>query len=184
MQIDPTYIPDVKVLTPKVHSDDRGYFIETYSERVIRAAGIAELFVQDNHTYSRDTGVVRGLHFQKPPHAQAKFVRVIRGAILDIAVDIRRSSPTFGQHVAVELSEENRRQIFIPAGFAHGLVTLLPNTEVLYKVSALYAPDCDCGILWNDPALGIQWPVGLDQAILSEKDRKQPLLSESQDLFE
>jgi dTDP-4-dehydrorhamnose 3,5-epimerase len=140
-------------------------------------------FVQDNHSLSVEKGVVRGLHFQLPPFAQDKLVRVVRGRILDVAVDIRRSSPTFGQHVAVEISAESWNQILVPAGFAHGFVTLEANTEVIYKVTNYYAPQCDRGILWNDPALGINWPIAAGEAILSDKDKKQPLMADAPDLF-
>ena len=166
-----------RVLAPPRHGDERGFFSETWSRAAFASAGIDCDFVQDNHSLSRSKGTVRGLHFQTPPFAQAKLVRVIRGAILDVAVDIRDRSPTFGRHVAVELSAANWRQLFVPQGFAHGFCTLEPDTEVLYKVSAPYAPDHDRGILWNDPALAIAWPVSPAAAVVSGKDRAQPLLA-------
>lgn len=156
--------------------DHRGFFLETYSSRDFAALGIPDLFVQDNHSLSAQPGTIRGLHFQLPPRAQAKLVRVLRGAILDIAVDIRRSSPSFGQHVAVTLSAADARQFYVPAGFAHGFCTLEPDTEVAYKVTDFYAPDCDRGIAWDDPDLGLAWPVAPEAAQLSDKDRRAPRL--------
>lgn len=176
MEIERTAIPDVLILRPKRHGDHRGFFSETYSRPVLAAAGIDLDFVQDNHAYSAAKGTVRGLHFQTPPFAQAKLIRVTRGAILDVAVDIRRNSPTFGRHVAVQIDAESWNQILIPAGFAHGLCTLTEDVEVLYKVSAPYAPDHDKGLAWDDPDLGIAWPVTGEAAILSAKDKTQPLL--------
>ncbi|WP_422732923.1 dTDP-4-dehydrorhamnose 3,5-epimerase [Microbaculum marinum] len=142
------------------------------------AAGVGEPFVQDNHSLSGQAGVIRGLHFQAPPHAQGKLVRVSRGAILDVAVDIRTGSPTYGRHVARELSAENWLQLWVPPGFAHGFCTLVPDTEVQYKVTAYYAPDHDHGLAFDDPALGIDWPVDAADAILSDKDRRHPALSD------
>lgn len=184
MQLIPTEIPDVKVLATKKFGDARGFFSETYSRKVLRElAGLDVEFVQDNQSLSVQKGVVRGLHYQLPPMAQDKLIRVTRGAVLDIAVDIRRHSPTFGQHVSAVLSGDNWRQIFVPRGFAHGFVTLEPNTEVLYKVSNYYSPADDRGILWNDPALSIDWGIGAGDAILSDKDRKHPALADAKDLF-
>ncbi len=183
MQIDPLAIADVKIITPRRFQDDRGFFSETWNARAFREAGIDADFVQDNHAYSVEKGVVRGLHYQLPPSAQGKLVRVTKGAILDVAVDIRRASPTFGRYVSAMLSAENWRQIWVPVGFAHGYVTLEPHTEVVYKVTNLYAPALDRGILWSDPALGIDWGLAHNEAILSEKDRKQPPLAEAVDLF-
>jgi dTDP-4-dehydrorhamnose 3,5-epimerase len=140
-------------------------------------------FVQDNHSLSRDVGTVRGLHFQTAPFAQDKLVRVVSGAILDIAVDLRRSSPTFGRHVVVELSKENWRQLFIPIGFAHGFVTLEPDTEVIYKVTNFYSPQHDCGVAWDDPDIGVDWPVAAESVVLSDKDRKWPRLRDLQEVF-
>ncbi len=156
--------------------DHRGFFLETYSARDFAALGIADVFVQDNHSRSEQAGTVRGLHFQLAPHAQAKLVRVLRGAILDVAVDIRRGSATYGQHVAVELTAENGHQLYVPAGFAHGFCTLVPETEVAYKVTDYYAPACDRGIAWNDPDLALPWPFDAEAVQLSDKDRRAPRL--------
>lgn len=176
-------IPDVKLITPRKFGDSRGFFSEVYNAKALAAAGIDIRFVQDNHSLSVETGTVRGLHFQKPPHAQAKLVRVARGRILDVAVDLRPESPTYGQHVSAELSADNWAQLLVPAGFAHGFCTLEPNCEVLYKVDAHYAPESDAGLLWCDPALGIDWPVAAGKALLSEKDAKLPLLKDLGDVF-
>ena len=171
-------ISAVKVLAPKRFDDGRGFFAETYNKQRFAEAGVPVEFVQDNHSLSARAGTVRGLHFQSPPFAQDKLVRVIRGRILDIAVDLRRSSPSFGRHVAVELTAEDGAQVFIPVGFAHGFCTLEPDTEVIYKVSDYYSPQNDHGIAWDDPALGIQWPVGPGEAVLSEKDTRHPALAD------
>lgn len=184
MDVTATAIPDVKILTPRKFGDHRGFFSETYNRRTLAEAGINLDFVQDNHSLSADKGVMRGLHFQTPPFAQDKLVRVTRGAILDVAVDLRRSSPTFGKHVTAEISAENWRQILVPIGFAHGFITLEPGTEVIYKVTNHYAPDHDRGLLWNDPELGIDWPISPDEVVLSDKDRVQPRLSELNELFD
>ena len=184
MEITETAIPAVKVLTPKKFGDHRGFFSETYNRERLEKAGIRLDFVQDNHSLSAQRGVIRGLHFQLPPYAQDKLVRVTRGRILDVAVDLRRSSPTYGQHVAVEISAENWKQILVPVGFAHGFVTLEPDTEVIYKVTRYYAPTHDRGLLWNDPALGIKWPVNPAEAILSDKDKAQPRLADLPSAFE
>lgn len=178
MNVEALAIPDVKRLVPRVFRDERGFFAETYSRKGLEAAGVDATFVQDNHSLSRTKGVVRGLHFQKPPHAQGKLIRVTHGAIFDVAVDIREGSPTFGRHVACVLSAENWAQLWVPAGFAHGFCTLEPDAEVHYKVTDYYAPQSDSGILWNDPELGIDWPVAAGEAVLSEKDRTLPRLSE------
>lgn len=183
MTIEPLAIADVKVLTPRRFADERGFFMETFNRVQMITAGIDVNFVQDNQSLSRPVGVLRGLHFQLPPMAQAKLIRVVRGAILDIAVDIRRASPTFGQHVAVEISAENFKQIYVPAGFAHGFVTLQPDTEVLYKVSGYYSPAHDRGILWNDPDLQLPWGISPEAAVLSEKDKKHPRLRDAAELF-
>ena len=177
MQVQTLAIPDVKVLTPRRFGDGRGFFSEVYSRRTLAEAGIRTGFVQDNHSSSASRGTVRGLHFQRPPHAQDKLVRVARGSVFDVAVDLRRSSPTYGRHVSVVLSREAWNQILVPAGFAHGFMTLEPDTEVVYKVSRHYAPDHDTGLLWNDPALGIRWPIPEAEAVLSDKDRAQPRLA-------
>ncbi len=163
--------------------DRRGQFQETYSRRDFAALGIPEEFVQDNHSRSVPAGTVRGLHFQTAPHAQAKIIRVLRGTILDVAVDLRPGSPTLARHVAVELTAENGLMLYIPAGFAHGFVTREPETEVVYKASAHFAPACEGGIAWNDPALGIDWGVAPEAAVLSEKDRKLPRLAECGPVF-
>lgn len=178
MDIQETSIPGVKILTPRKFGDARGFFSETYNQRAFVAAGIDEAWVQDNHSLSAPAGTVRGLHYQTAPFAQAKLLRVVKGAILDVVVDIRRGSPTYGRHVAAELSAEKWNQIFVPAGFAHGFCTLLPDTEVLYKVTALYSRENDFGLLWNDPDLGISWPVDAASALLSDKDRVQPRLAD------
>jgi dTDP-4-dehydrorhamnose 3,5-epimerase len=183
MQIDTTAIPDVLVLTPKKTGDNRGFFSETFRQDVLMEAGIRETWVQDNHSLSTRAGVVRGLHWQISPHVQAKLLRVTRGAIVDVVVDIRKGSPTFGHHVAIELSADNWRQIFVPTGFAHGFCTLTEECEVLYKVTAPYAPEHEGGLLWNDPALGIEWPVAVGQATLSERDKKWPTLAVLQTPF-
>ncbi|WP_353184931.1 dTDP-4-dehydrorhamnose 3,5-epimerase [Bosea sp. (in: a-proteobacteria)] len=171
-------LPDVKIVTPRRFGDHRGFFCETWSRKAFAEAGIDLDFVQDNHSLSAAAGTLRGLHFQSPPAAQDKLVRCTRGRIRDVAVDIRRSSGTFGKHVAVELSAENGRQLLVPAGFAHGFVTLEPDTEVQYKVTAPYAPENDEGLAFDDPALGIDWGLPAEALTLSDKDRKHPRLSE------
>jgi dTDP-4-dehydrorhamnose 3,5-epimerase len=176
LHIAATALPEVKEIRPVRHQDPRGFFAEVYREDRLRDAGIDAVFVQENHSLSVERGVVRGLHFQAPPMAQAKLVHVAAGAILDVAVDIRHGSPTWGRHVAVVLSADVGNQLFVPEGFAHGFCTLEPNSEVVYKVNRYYSRAHDFGLAWNDPALGIAWPVGADTAILSDKDRHQPLL--------
>ena len=178
MKIESLAIPAVKLIEPRRFGDARGFFSETWSHRALAEAGLDIAFVQDNHSLSREKGVVRGLHFQRPPSAQGKLVRVVRGAVLDVAVDIRAGSPSYGQHVSAVLSAENWRQLWVPRGFAHGFCTLEPDTEVIYKVDAYYDRAADAGILWNDPALNIEWPVSETDAVLSEKDRAAPRLSE------
>lgn len=178
MQVTPLDIPDVKILHPRKFGDKRGFFSETYNKKALAEHGIDIEFVQDNHSYSSPRGTIRGLHFQIPPYAQDKLVRVVRGAVLDVAVDLRADSPTFGQHVTAIITADEWNQILVPAGFAHGFCTLEADTEVIYKVSSYYAPEHDLGIRWNDPRLGIEWPVSEGQAILSDKDRVQPLLEE------
>lgn len=184
LSVEATRIPAVRIISPKKFGDRRGFFSEIYTRHAFVSAGLDLDFVQDNHVFSIDRGTLRGLHFQSPPFAQDKLVRVIRGRILDIAVDLRRSSPSFGQHVAVELSAENWHQVLVPIGFAHGYVTLEPDTEVLYKVSNYYAPEHDHGLAWDDPALDIDWRVDTDQVILSDKDRKHPRLVDLPDYFD
>jgi len=183
MLVEETALPAVKIITPKKHGDARGFFSEVYSAAAFDKAGLNFIFVQDNHSYSAAKGVLRGLHFQTPPFAQDKLVRCARGSILDVAVDIRRSSPTFGRHVAVELSAENWRQLLVPIGFAHAFITLEPDVEVLYKTTAPYSAANDRGIAWDDPALGIAWPAPSGGPILSDKDRNWPRLKDSPDLF-
>lgn len=169
-------IPDVKLVTPQVWRDARGSFSETWSRRALDGAGISALFVQDNHAISHRKWTLRGLHFQCPPHSQGKLVRVTHGAILDVAVDLRAASSTRGGHVAVVLSAANARQAWVPAGFAHGYLTLEPDTEVIYKVTDYYAPAHEGGIVWSDPELGIDWGVAPGQVVLSEKDAALPRL--------
>ncbi|AWB08136.1 dTDP-4-dehydrorhamnose 3,5-epimerase (plasmid) [Azospirillum humicireducens] len=176
-------IPDVKIIRPKKFGDHRGFFSETYTKKTFEAAGLHHDFVQDNHSLSAEVGTVRGLHFQLPPFAQDKLVRVVRGAILDVAVDIRKGSPSFGRHVSAVISAAEWNQILVPVGFAHGFCTLEPDTEVIYKVTNYYSPEHDRGLLWNDPALGIDWPVTADKARLSDKDHKHPPLARLGDLF-
>ena len=178
MQILPTAIEGVLLVEPDRHPDARGFFSETFRDSWLAARGVACDFVQDNHSLSRESGVVRGLHFQIAPLAQAKLVRVTRGAVFDVAVDLRRGSPSFGRHVATRLSAAEWNQVFIPEGFAHGFCVIEPDTEVLYKTSRYYSAAHERGLLWNDPALGIAWPVAAAQAILSEKDRRHPRLAE------
>lgn len=178
MDIYPTDIPGVKVVKPPRFGDHRGFFSEVYNFEKFVQVGIGHTFVQDNHSLSAETGTVRGLHFQSRPFAQDKLIRVVRGRILDVAVDIRRSSSTYGQHVAVELSAENGLQLLVPVGFAHGFCTLEPNTEVIYKVSGYYSATHDHGLAWDDPALGIEWSVAPELAVLSEKDRHHPRLAD------
>jgi len=179
MQIIETEIPDVKIVEPDVFGDERGWFCETYNAERYRKAGIDSVFVQDNESFS-SKGVVRGLHWQAAPHTQAKLVRVIKGAVWDVAVDIRKGSPTFGRHVAETLSAGNRRQLFIPRGFAHGFIVLEDDTLFSYKCDNLYCREADSGMRFDDPALGIEWPdVGVP-LMLSEKDRKNPTLAEIQ----
>jgi dTDP-4-dehydrorhamnose 3,5-epimerase len=182
--VEETEIPDVKVTTPRKFGDRRGFFSEIYNRRDFAAAGLGVEFVQDNHSLSAEVGTIRGLHFQSPPFAQDKLVRVARGKILDVAVDIRRSSPTFGRYVAVELSAENWRQLFIPAGFLHGFCTLEADTEVLYKVTNYYSPEHDHGVAWNDPDLAIAWPPEAANAALSAKDAGLPRLRDLPRYFE
>jgi len=166
------------LVQPKRFGDHRGFFLETYSTRDFAALGVADVFVQDNHSLSATPGTVRGMHFQLLPRAQAKLVRVLRGRILDVAVDLRSGSPTRGKHVAAELTAENGMMLYVPVGFAHGFSTLEPDTEVAYKVSDTYAPDCDRGLAWDDPTLGIDWQVAPAAAVLSDKDRRLPKLAE------
>ena len=178
-----TFIKDLFVITPTVFGDSRGYFMETYQKEEFAAAGIDVDFVQDNESKS-SYGVLRGLHFQKPPHAQSKLVRVVKGSVLDVAVDIRKGSPTFGKYVAVELSEQNHRQFFIPRGFAHGFVVLTDEVVFQYKCDNFYAPQSEGAVAWNDPDLNIDWKVPADKILLSDKDRRHPLLKDADWLFD
>lgn len=183
MEVIDTAIPDVKLLVPKKFGDHRGFFSETYNKQQLAEKRIDLDFVQDNHSLSAERGVVRGLHFQLAPFGQDKLVRVVRGKIFDVAVDLRRSSPTFGRHVTAELSAENWKQLLVPIGFAHGFVTLEANTEVIYKVTNYYSPQHDRGVLWNDPAIGIKWPIAAHEAILSDKDKAQPKWADLPQVF-
>ena len=177
MEVLQTGIPGLVVIQPKVFPDNRGFFLETYSRRAFAAAGLDYDFVQDNHARSGPKGVLRGLHFQRPPSAQAKLVWVVRGAVFDVAVDLRRGSPTFGRWYGIELSAENFSRLMLPRGFAHGYVTLTENAEFMYKVDAPYSPGDDGGIAWNDPDIAVRWPVA--DPVLSEKDKAQPLLAKA-----
>jgi dTDP-4-dehydrorhamnose 3,5-epimerase len=174
MKIEETPLAGVLVLTPRRFGDERGWFTEVWNRQTLAAHGITQDFVQDNHSYSRDAGTVRGLHFQSPPHAQAKLVRCGRGCVYDVAVDVRKGSPTYGQWFGTELSADSGKQIFIPAGFLHGFVTRTPDCELLYKCSDVYAPDCDGAVRFDDPDLGIDWGIDPARAILSVKDRAAP----------
>ncbi len=176
LDIRPLAIPDVKLIVPKLHGDARGYFVETWHRKAFREVGIDADFCQDNQSHSAPHGTVRGLHFQTPPHAQAKLVSVLRGRIFDVVVDLRKGSATFRRHVGVDLSADEGHLLFVPTGFAHGFATLAPDTTVLYKVDAHYAPLSDAGILWSDPDLGIAWPVVAREAVLSAKDAALPRL--------
>ncbi len=169
---------DAQLIRTPIFRDQRGFFSETYNSRAFADAGIAATFVQDNHACSRAQGVLRGLHFQNPPKAQDKLVRVARGSIYDVIVDLRVGSPTYGRHAGVVLSAENWLQLWIPKGFAHGYCTLEPDTEVIYKVTELYSPRDEGGIRWDDPSLGIEWPIPAVDLILSEKDKALPLMNE------
>ncbi|MFD1139454.1 dTDP-4-dehydrorhamnose 3,5-epimerase [Paenibacillus urinalis] len=182
MNITPLHLQGAILIEPKVHGDNRGFFMESYNEEVFHRNGINHQFIQDNHSLSAEPGVLRGLHYQLNPKAQTKLVRVIAGAIYDVIVDVRKKSPTFGQWVGVILSEHNKRQLLVPKGFAHGFCTLVPNTQVIYKVDEYYSPENDRGILWNDPALNIDWPVS--HPVLSDKDQKHPVLADAELNFE
>ena len=178
-----TALPGVLIVTPRRFDDARGWFEETWSGRALAEAGFTRPFVQDNHAMSGKLGTLRGLHFQAPPHAQDKLLRCPRGAVLDVAVDIRRGSPTYGRSVAVELSEENGRQLLAPRGFAHGYLTLTERADVLYKVTDAYAPETEGGLLWSDPALGIDWPVAPEEAVVNARDAAWPTLADLQSPF-
>ena len=180
MTVIETQLPGVRILEPQVFGDARGWFMESWSQKKMEDAGIHVDFVQDNHSFSVERGTLRGLHYQLNPMAQAKLLRVSRGAVFDVAVDIRRGSPTYAQWIGIELSAENYRQLFIPRGFAHGFITLTDNVEVQYKADNLYAPDCDGNIRWDDPAIGVAWPF--TPVVLSEKDAIAPSLAERTEL--
>jgi dTDP-4-dehydrorhamnose 3,5-epimerase len=184
MEVIKTEIEGVVIIEPKIFGDERGYFFESFNAaEFARKVGVNTVFVQDNESKSK-YGVLRGLHFQKGEFAQSKLVRVVEGRVIDVAVDIRRGSPTFGKHVAVELSKENKRQLFIPRGFAHGFAVLSEEAVFQYKCDNLYAPDHEGAIAWNDPKIGIDWQIRPEDAILSEKDRKHPTLDEAEELFD
>ncbi|MGE0351091.1 dTDP-4-dehydrorhamnose 3,5-epimerase [Hydrogenophaga sp.] len=179
MKVTPTAIPDVLIIEPRVFGDERGFFLESFNQKAFNeATGLDLNFVQDNHSRSAK-GVLRGLHYQLPPHAQGKLVRVVRGSVFDVAVDIRKNSPTFGRWVGVELSEDNHRQFWIPAGFAHGFLVTSESADFLYKTTDYYAPDCERCIVWNDPTLAINWPT-IVQPQLSAKDRSGRLLRDAE----
>ena len=177
MQVINTNIPEVKIIEPKIFGDDRGYFFESFSDKWFRENVCDTTFVQDNESKSK-YGVLRGLHFQKTPYEQAKLIRVVSGAVLDVCVDLRENSPTFGKHVAIEISSENKRQVFIPRGFAHGFVVLSNEVVFQYKCDNYYVPESEGGIMWNDISLGINWEIAKEDIILSEKDKHHPTLSE------
>jgi dTDP-4-dehydrorhamnose 3,5-epimerase len=184
VEIRETAIPGVRVLVPRRLEDERGFFSEVYNRDRFLAHGLPTAWVQDNHALSRRRGTVRGFHYQLAPAAQAKLVRVARGTIYDVVVDIRRGSPTFGRHVATDLSAAAWTQLLIPAGFAHAYCALEPDTEVLYKVGAVYSPEHERGILWNDPALDIDWPIEPDEAIVTDRDAAFPVLADQPDVFD
>ncbi|MBV7389846.1 MULTISPECIES: dTDP-4-dehydrorhamnose 3,5-epimerase [Enterococcus] len=178
MKVTKTNLTDVLIVEPAVFGDHRGFFTESYSAEDFKAAGIDFDFIQDNHSLSTEAGVVRGLHFQKGQSAQTKLIRVVTGAVLDVIVDIRKGSPTYGKSEGYILSEHNHRQLLVPRGFAHGFATLTPNVNFLYKCDNYYDAAADGGIAFNDPELGIDWPIDIDKAITSEKDQKHPTLKE------
>lgn len=181
MDILKTKLEGVYVLTPRVFGDHRGFFMESWNQRTMEEAGLFYDFVQDNHSLSTVKGTLRGIHFQKGDKAQAKLVRCVRGAVLDVAVDLRHDSSTYKQWVSVELSEENKKQLLIPRGFGHGFVTLTDHVEFLYKVDNYYAPEADGGIRWNDPDIGVEW--GVKHPVLSEKDQHNPFLKDIDSVF-
>lgn len=181
MKIEKTKLEGVVIITPDVFGDHRGFFMESWSQKKMEEAGFFYNFVQDNHSLSTVKGTLRGIHFQKGDKAQAKLVRCVKGAVLDVAVDLRHDSPTYKQWVAVELSAENKKQLMIPRGFGHGFVTLTDEVEFLYKADNYYAPEADGGIRWNDPEIGVEW--GVEKPILSAKDEKNPFLKDCGDIF-
>lgn len=181
MKITKTKLESVVIIEPDVFGDNRGFFMESWNKKKMAEAGLDYDFVQDNHSKSTVKGTLRGIHFQKGDKAQAKLVRCVKGAVLDVAVDLRKNSPTFKQWVGVELSEENKKQLLIPRGFGHGFVTLTDDVEFLYKADNYYAPEADAGIRWNDLEIGVEW--GIEEPILSEKDKKNPFLKDCKELF-
>ena len=181
MKITKTKLDGVVIIEPDVFGDNRGFFMESWNKKKMAEAGLDYDFVQDNHSKSTAKGTLRGIHFQKGDKAQAKLVRCVKGAVLDVAVDLRKNSPTFKQWVGVELSEENKKQLLIPRGFGHGFVTLTDDVEFLYKADNYYAPEADAGIRWNDPDIDVEW--GIENPILSEKDEKNPFLKDCKELF-
>ena len=183
MQIDTFDIDGPLLLAPSRHGDARGFFSEVFRQDQFVAAAGAVCFVQDNHSRSRSQGVVRGLHYQSPPFAQGKLVRVTRGAVFDVAVDARRASPTYGRHIGVELSEDNWRQLWVPPGFLHGFCTLTDDVEFLYKVTSYYSPEHDGAVAFDDPALGIDWPLAGAEAVVSDKDRRAPRFADMPAVF-
>jgi dTDP-4-dehydrorhamnose 3,5-epimerase len=184
MQVEKLAIPEVLLITPPKFGDSRGFFSETFNAKKLAAAtGIEGVFVQDNHSLSQQKGVIRGLHCQLSPHIQGKLVRVVRGAIWDVAVDARVGSPTYGQHVAAELSAENWQQLWVPGGFLHGFCTLVPDTEVIYKVTGDYDKASEAGVIWNDPDLALPWPIAAGDVVLSDKDKILPRLKDAGTLF-
>ncbi|MGL5042236.1 MAG: dTDP-4-dehydrorhamnose 3,5-epimerase [Culicoidibacterales bacterium] len=182
MKIEQTKIKDLIVITPNAIGDHRGWFCETYNQQAAMEAGISQNFIQDNHSFSAQIGTLRGLHYQLAPKAQTKLVRCTKGAIFDVAVDLRQNSPTFGQWYGLELSAENKKQLLVPQGFAHGFMTITSDAEVQYKVDQLYSKEHDSGILWSDPAIGIKWPLDVIP-VLSEKDKIAPLLKDAKNNF-
>jgi dTDP-4-dehydrorhamnose 3,5-epimerase len=183
MKVDSLAIPEVKLLTPARYADSRGFFSETWNQARFAEAGIPGPFVQDNHSFSAKVGTIRGLHCQLAPSVQGKLVRVVRGAVWDVAVDIRQGSPTFGRHAGATLSAKNWCQLWIPGGFLHGFCTLEPDTEVIYKVTAPYDRAAERAVIWNDPGLALPWPVAPDQAVLSDKDQVAPGFAEGDGWF-
>lgn len=182
MKITKTKLNGVMLIEPKIFGDHRGWFTETYNEENFKKAGIDTVFIQDNHSFSATKGTLRGLHYQKDPKAQTKLVRCTKGSIFDVAIDIRKESPTYGEWYGVELSEENKKQLLVPKGFAHGFMTLTDDVEVQYKVDELYSPENDRGIIWNDPEIGIEWPMDI-KPVLSAKDENAPLLKDAENNF-
>lgn len=181
MKFTKTKLEGVVIIEPDVFGDNRGFFMESWNKKKMLEAGLDYDFVQDNHSKSTVKGTLRGIHFQKGDIAQAKLVRCVKGSVLDVAVDLRRNSPTFKQWVGVELSEENKKQLLIPRGFGHGFVTLTDDVEFLYKADNYYAPEADAGVRWNDPEIGVEW--GIENPVLSEKDKKNPFLKDCKELF-